>query len=381
METFKDEANDCTVTLILGGKVLVLDVNFLLSQEPSGTQVVNVSSVKTSYAITNDAAPNADGPVSLDGFLHRIMQAFCQEVQKPEELRSPLKAADFASDIQQHLRYLVMLDRLAQRKDDGGIRWFHDVDQLCTILDDFAKREIQAISAFVIFIPSSGRTINVYFCSSLSLHVAPLDIFLLRSHALPMPYLVYPSLSFLIYITPAAYLNLRVNKTNKSASDLQNIDIPFSLLRSYVVEDGTGITLATLCLSRPSGVHLFPEAMSMPTLTSRPTFSLVPSGSELEHVFPQLSDLPSSLDDSIPDAVPTADRHTWLLDFTSGGKKPGIVMSRSRMRDLELVVNPLSGMDAFGGSPVLSLGTSWVDLLVCGTIYRLFYQCVNVSWS
>jgi hypothetical protein len=57
--------------------------------------------------------------------------------------------------------------------------------------------------------------------------------------------------------------------------------------------------------------------------------------------------------------------YVWMLDFTDGGKNPGVVMSQSRMRDIELVVNPLGGIDGLNSVGMISFGTgSWVDLLV-----------------
>jgi hypothetical protein len=105
--------------------------------------------------------------------------------------------------------------------------------------------------------------------------------------------------------------------------------------------------------------------MSMPTFTTRPTFSLVPQGSELEHVFPQTVDLSSSLP-AFDASDASTSQHIWMLDFTDSGKYPGVVMSQSRMRDIELVVNPLGGMVGLNSVGILSFGTrSWVDLLVC----------------
>ena len=53
-----------------------------------------------------------------------------------------------------------------------------------------------------------------------------------------------------------------------------------------------------------------------------------------------------------------------VLDFTHGGKWPGAVTSQPRMKDIELVVNPLGGI---GVSEMLSFGcVGWirVNLLV-----------------
>lgn len=72
------------------------------------------------------------------------------------------------------------------------------------------------------------------------------------------------------------------------------------------------------------------------------------------------------------------DYHTWILDFTSGGKYPGIVMSQSRMRDIELVVNPLGGMDNLNSVGMITFGPgSWVDHLVCAMFYKRERICLN----
>lgn len=193
---------------------------------------------------------------------------------------------------------------------------------------------------------------------SLAAERAPLDIYLLRCHALPLPYLVSPSISFLVYVSPQVYLSLKTSSAAHFAppiSNLPNLDIPFDQLRSYLSTHRKGATLATLLLSPLTDSQLFPASLSMPSLISRPTFPLVPSGSELEHVFPQTAELASE----------SGEQHVWILDFTHGGKFPGVVVSQSRMREMELVVNPLSGMDPMNMPGMMSFGTgSWVALLV-----------------
>ncbi len=141
METFKDETGEGTVSLVLGGKVLVVDVEFSVNRS-SPLPSIKVLNVKTSYANFDTA-----GSASLDAFLATSMSAFCDAVQMSEADVNPLEAARLGTVVNSHLRYLVMLDRLANRKEDGGIRWFVDVDQLCHVLEDFAKAEAQAVSS------------------------------------------------------------------------------------------------------------------------------------------------------------------------------------------------------------------------------------------
>ncbi|KAF9467288.1 hypothetical protein BDZ94DRAFT_1305379 [Collybia nuda] len=350
METFKDDNRESGggISVVLGGKVLVVDVDFSVDAlNPQETEI-KISRVKTSYAISNSGSgtSNSGGSISLDAFLKDCIQNFCSEVRKPEASRSLEEAARLGTVILDQLRYLVMLDRLAARKEDNGLKWFTDVDQLCPILEDFAKSEAEVVA------------------SSLGLTHAPLDIFLLRSHTLPLPFLVSPSISFLTYVSPSAYLSLLKNIPTPIPQNHQNfpqLDIPLLSLRSHLLHHHQGVTIATLSLSGPSDSQLFPASMSMPNFITRPTFPLDPRGSDLEHVFPQLADLSMMMDTS--DAPPG--HYVWILDFTNGGKRPGVVMSQSRMRDIELVVNPLGGMDDLNSVGMMSFGTgSWVDLLL-----------------
>jgi hypothetical protein len=191
---------------------------------------------------------------------------------------------------------------------------------------------------------------------SLNSSVAPLDIAVLRSHAYPLPYFALPSVTFLTYLSPLSYLTLLRSLPNGSTSE-GGFDMPDNHVREYLSHYPEGATLATLRLVNSTNAPLFPSAMSMPALTSRPTFSLVPSGAEIEHSFPQ------TIDPSVTMTFNDLDgHHFWILDFTGGGRYPGVVMSQSRMRDVELVVNPLSSIDQIN---MMSFGTgSWVDLLV-----------------
>ncbi|KAJ7188498.1 hypothetical protein C8R46DRAFT_1157516 [Mycena filopes] len=337
MEAYKEDGREAA--MLLAGTVLVVEVEFSLDREEPLNPKLNVASVKTSYAIPNSdsgVTSNTDGSVSLDAFLAGTIQNLCDELKKSEETRDPQEVARLGVMILDQLKYLVMLDRLASRKDDGGVRWFVDIDQLCSILENFSKSEAEVVA------------------SSLALERAPLDIYLLRCHALPLPYLVSSSVTFLVYVSPQVYLSLKTSPSSASPPNhnLPKLDIPFSQLRPYLSTHRKGATMATLLLYSFPDSQLFPASLSMPSLMTRPTFSLVPSGSELEHVFPQTAELTSD------------PQHVWVLDFTHGGKIPGVVISQSRLREMELVVNPLSGMDAMS-SGMMSFGTgSWVALLL-----------------
>ena len=195
---------------------------------------------------------------------------------------------------------------------------------------------------------------------------APLDIFLLRSHALPLPYLTIPSISFLTYLSPLAYLSLlRHSKGQEIDDSFPPLDLTLAQLRSSLTSFNKGVTIATLSLEKLSEAHLYPPSMSMPNVTARPNFPLIPAASELDHNFPQFGDnFGVSIVPQDSNAFPGP--YTWVLDFTESGKRPGVVTSQSRMKEIELVVNPLGGIDNLNGVlEMLSFGTvSWIDLLV-----------------
>lgn len=116
----------------------------------------------------------------------------------------------------------------------------------------------------------------------------------------------------------------------------------------------------------------------MSEFAARPTFPLAPFATDADHPFPQLGRF--GVEASASDA------YTWVLDFTTGGKRPGVVMSQSRMKAVELVANPLNGGEGLSNvGDVLSFGTgSWVDHLVSAHTYNLLSTtktCVNSAKS
>lgn len=150
METFKDDSRKAGISVVLGGKVLVVDIDFSVDRTDPSRPKIDVASVKTSYAIPNNAdgsTSNTNGSESLDAFLADSIRGFCEEVQRAEDIRDPLEAARRGVFILEQLQYLVMLDGLAARKEDGGVRWFVDVDQLCSVSENFAKSEAEAVAS------------------------------------------------------------------------------------------------------------------------------------------------------------------------------------------------------------------------------------------
>ncbi|TFK75347.1 hypothetical protein BDN72DRAFT_513121 [Pluteus cervinus] len=334
METFKDDGRQGSVTLVLGGKVLVIDVDLSIDKSNPSFPRLRVASVKTSYA----NAQSTTGSFALDAFLSESIEAFCTEVQKAEESRDPEKAARLGAAVKDYLKYLVLLDGLATRQQDGGTRWFMDIEELYPTLQKLARDESEAIA------------------QSLNVLRTPLDIFLHRAHSLPLLYLSAPSLSFLVYISPSTYLSL-LKAPGPTQDDRFAIDISLGKLKSSLASSQKGVTLATLVLSGSPFQSSLSNSMPVPSIGG-PTFNLAPRGNDIDHIFPQLSGPTLTLS-------PTTEHHCWILDFTDGGRQRGVVMNQTRMKEIELIINPLGGMSNIHAVPMMSFGTgSWIDLLI-----------------
>lgn len=194
---------------------------------------------------------------------------------------------------------------------------------------------------------------------------APLDIFLMRAHTLPLPYLTAPSVSFLVYASPLAYLTLLRSTSSAGATQsgasraLPQLDVPFHVLQSMLTTHprSKGITMASLILSTAGNLTSEADSMNIADFSTRPTFPLAPTGAQVDRALPQVAQLPGA---PLPAPSPA-----WVLDLTEGGKYPGVVLSQTRMREIELLLNPLSGMDQMHGVHPMAFGMgSWLDLLV-----------------
>lgn len=193
----------------------------------------------------------------------------------------------------------------------------------------------------------------------------PLDIFLTRAHGLPLPYLSVPSLSFLIHISPRAYLTmLRASAVVASVPDnpfLPKLDIPFSLIRSHTGRHprSAGVTTVNLVLTSSGDPALSGEEspVGIEALAIRPTFPLVPSGEQKDVYFPTVTGQNKGT-------------YGYVVDFTDGGKYPGVVMSQSRMKEIEMVLNPFGGMASENHVSIMATDAAptWVDILVSNLI-------------
>lgn len=148
METFKEEERQGRMTVVLGGKVLVVDIDFSVDRSNPDSPVLDVANLKTSYAIPNGmAGSTTEGSRSLDGFLADSLRAFLKEVQKETALQDNIEAARLSGLLADHLAYLMKLDHLALREGDGGLRWFRDLDVLALKVEEFAMHEGEVLSS------------------------------------------------------------------------------------------------------------------------------------------------------------------------------------------------------------------------------------------
>lgn len=210
---------------------------------------------------------------------------------------------------------------------------------------------------------------------ALAVPTAPLDIFLLRSHALPLPYLSSPSITFLVHVTPFAYLCYLQSVATSPTRDrnVPLIDIPLTHLRSQLSVIPKGITTATLSVALLTSPCLFTLGELLPGIANRPTFSFCSHGADITHVFPRNG---QPIDVSTNNAC-----HVWMLDFTDDGKKPGVVMSQSQMRDIEMLITPLGGLhgDLEDVNFISFNANSWVDLLVGFLFFHLLRTECNAK--
>jgi hypothetical protein len=150
METFTDEEREGRMTMVLGGKVVVVDIDFAIDRSDPLAPSIDVTGTKTSYAVPNGPFASAmNGSILLDDLLARNVRSFCEEIQKGEEIRQPRVAAQRAKVVIEHLCYLMMLDKLAMQEGDKGIRWFVDMLELGSKVDQFAKLEATSVASCV----------------------------------------------------------------------------------------------------------------------------------------------------------------------------------------------------------------------------------------
>ncbi|KAG1881386.1 hypothetical protein C8R48DRAFT_680786 [Suillus tomentosus] len=324
MEVFVDGS-----TTVLAGKVLVLDID-----------INDHVAVKTSFANNANGNGNTSAAPELDAFLAQEVTRWINAARRAAGIDSAvghskedpaIEAARRSRAIQEHLRYLMMLDGLAAAENEKGLRWFMEP----TVVSDHIRKQVA------------------------SPQMEDLDKFLTQ-HALPLPYLVAPSLSFIVWLSPRGYLQLLRSSPPSKQSSMWNIDIPIAHLKTSMLDTLEDVTIATL--------------------------KLVPC-TEVAKSKMDSSDVPGD------HTLLAAPSQMWVLDFTTKLPQNGVVMCQSRMRVIQGIVESrpidmismgnMSSMGSmsslgnmnnmnFGDFGVASsqtngsggTGRSWVDLLV-----------------
>ncbi|OAX32880.1 hypothetical protein K503DRAFT_776201 [Rhizopogon vinicolor AM-OR11-026] len=340
MEAFVDGS-----TTVLAGKVLVLDID-----------LNDHVAVKTSFANSNNNTGNTSAAPELDAFLVRevtrwIHAAKCASgidmISGHSKEDPAIEAARRSREIQQHFRYLMMLDALAVAENEKGLRWFMEP----IVVADHIRKQVATLP--------QTQTLDK----------------LLTQHALPLPFLVTPSLSFLVWLSPRAYLQILRSSSPSKQSSLWNIDIPIAHLKTSLQDIPEDATIAML--------------------------KLVPS---TEVAPPKIN----SSDASGDHLLLTAPSHMWVLDFTAQSPKNGVVMSQNRMRviqeiveshgiDLNSGMGSMSNMESMSSLGSMNLGefgvpsqlngggggavTSWFDLLLNKISSAEYYSATYKSPS
>ncbi|KAI6157857.1 hypothetical protein BKA82DRAFT_4062535 [Pisolithus tinctorius] len=357
MEAFVDSPGGSSMTtIVLAGKVLVLDVDI------DGRVLV-----KTSFAIGNNVPNGTAVAPELDAFLAREVSRWVEAAKYASEGESfpsmpgepAVVAAVCARALLGHMRYLKNLDSLADSEGERGIRWF-----------------MEPVVAYQHFMSKTG---DQYPSGS---KTVPLDKLLVQ-RAFPILYLNFPSLSFLVWLSPLAYLQFRSSIPKHLRGATGQTDIPLAHLTTSLVNEPKGATVASLKLVPSSEVSIVGAV----------------SEGQNDHSFP------------------SSPLHSWILDFSRSPSiyqgHGGIVMSQTRMRAIQGILGidvatdilmsigtpaGASGMGPFGSMPSMSqlnfnnfgasqattveslssIRSSWVDLLFNPTSsaehYRTTYR-------
>ena len=155
MEAFIDSSGTSpATTIMMAGKVLVLDVDI-----DSGVVV------KTSFAVGNNIANAPPAAPDLDAFLSRDIGRWVDAANRASlaaahhmQAEDPaVEAAYLGLVVQDHLRYLMMLDALAVAEGERGIRWFMEPVSAAQHFFDAQKSSGYVTSPFRLAFTDAGR--------------------------------------------------------------------------------------------------------------------------------------------------------------------------------------------------------------------------------
>ena len=145
MEAFKEAETNGKITLILGGKVLVVDIELSVDRSDETLPKLSVIALKTSYASPVSGA-TTEGSASMNGFLMDYIREFITEAHKPLGEQDTKKAGKLVRGFLAHMQYLMKLDGMATQEGDSGLRWLNNIDELALTAEGRAKTEAQSIA-------------------------------------------------------------------------------------------------------------------------------------------------------------------------------------------------------------------------------------------
>ena len=145
METFKEAETNGKITLILGGKVLVVDIELAVDGSDEDHPKLSLIALKASYASPVSGA-TTEGSVSMNGFLMDCIREFIAEAHKPLWEQDTKKAGKMIREFSAHMQYLMKLDGMATQEGDGGLRWFNNIEALALTAEGRAKAEAKNIA-------------------------------------------------------------------------------------------------------------------------------------------------------------------------------------------------------------------------------------------
>lgn len=153
MQVYKETQDK--VTLILSGKILVLDIEIKVQRTPKLS--LEMVSLKSTQAFPSDAAaataPSLPTSGSfIDDFILKTFREYLTEVQKDPKDIKVWHAAVLCRNLKRDLHHLMKLDNLAQRTHEGGSRWFTEVDDLSSVAKQLAPKEARTVARWARFV-------------------------------------------------------------------------------------------------------------------------------------------------------------------------------------------------------------------------------------
>lgn len=170
-------------------------------------------------------------------------------------------------------------------------------------------------------------------------------------------------MSFVVYASPSAYLFLSRSAKTSAGEPHQSpwkVDIPTSVLQSYLSRPeakDTGVTIASLILEPSSTLSANYNVSEQIPHLGRPKFRLQNTGmlAAFDHTLP----IPMHI---VSENANGAGNDVWVLDFTDGGRSQGVVVTHTRMREIQQVLDPLGGLG--GDMQMPPFPGNWAGLLV-----------------